>query len=600
MRQPEKANPRKLRVSIVGDRFLTSMIRVLCAKKMLNRKSLNNIDEFLTMLDEDHYSKDKTVKVLLGTAKIALENRLTAVEGMNLNTVLTEIDVRFGDEHTDVKKNMVYPIFSAGFKDVTDREVDLVCTTCENYVKYYGILSVKDKIVNVTSKFDEGSVENLNEMIDNYRKTISTLNEEFRRTDNLLSSNVIHTLDEDEYLNILLESYKGLKNPKFSLLTGLKMFNQMLSENGGFLANSYYIFYASINSFKSALLQYISIWIRKYNSDNYLGVFEETSRIPTVLYYSFENTRKENVNREFTMLTGKNLKDVRNETDVKKMWDKANKEINSIIDITTVYAESNTVRVSDIRKQVRTLNDSGYYVIAVIIDYLELLRAEDEDLHLDNRLKLGYISNSLHVMAVSDDLTVITAQQMNRAAEATMSDLREKATTNIVRSLNRQYIGESYGIDKPTDFSAYIALERSIYDDKLYLTVKRDKCRYRRTDTEYFVHELQNGFYIEDDVNTDKVLSKSGIMPSKEEKELPQKIVEEIQSTIREAEKSEDGDENTRLIAKIFEYQVKNYVMSHYFGTDTVYNNFANFTTCLNMNDDPLGLQKMTFFNKPI
>jgi replicative DNA helicase len=567
----------KIRIQIINERFLNTVLKVLCSDLNITKKTINNIEYLFDIIDYKYYSKDLVVFSLMEAIKIALQHRHNSNK-FSRQILITEIETNLPDLIKEQVENIIIPLISTSALS-NESELSFINNTIDTYLKYSYIILSKDKLSNILTDLSSGNVNNLKEAVNSYRSIVNTINEEFRKTDNLSTNNIIHSIDE-EYVDILLETYNSLKNPRHSMKTGLKLFNELLSEAGGFLVGNYYIFYASINSFKSALLQYICKWIRKYNSSNYLESFQETGRIPLVLFYSFENTLKENTQREFLMETGFNLKDIKDNEEVKKLWLNYYNETNSIIDIATIYAESGTVKVSDMRKQIHVLNDMGYQVISIVIDYLELIKPEDEDLYLDNRIKLGNISNALHVMAITEDIMVATAQQMNRSAEATMSDLREKGASNIIKSMGRQYVGESYAIDKPADFSAFLATERSIFDNKLYFTLKRGKCRYKRTELDYFVHELKHGFYIEDDYLTDKVLSKKAIT-NEDENALAFTVKtknndvlngERGSVSIREPKKQhkktlieDNPDENENLLEKALENIVHDYADSFYY-----------------------------------
>lgn len=531
----EKYKKALMKLDIINERFLTSILKVLSSDVVLSKKLLGNIEYLLEIIDIKFYMKDPNTYSLIQAIQIANKYRQT-VPQYNADELLNEIEVIITNNFEKQKKDIIIPIIKLSSKMKNPNEVTFVNKTIETQLKYAGIILTKDKMMEALTEISSGNPNNLETAINKYRNTLDSVQDEFRKTDSVINNNLVNSVDED-YIDILMETYDEVKNPKYTLKTGLKMFNKMLSEEGGFKQGCLYIFYASINSFKSGILQYCAKWIRKYNWENYQKQFNETGKIPTILFYSFENTKTENMQREFYMETGQQLKDIATKEEAKMIFEKHYNSTGSLINVASVYAESNTVRVSDMRRQVHSLEENGYKVIAVIIDYLELIRAEDEDIRLENRLKLGYISNALHVMSVSDDIVVITAQQMNRAAEATMSDLRNKGQSNIIEQVGGSaFIGESYAIEKPADLSAYIGTERSVYDNKLYLTMKRGKCRYRRTDVNYFVQELQNGFYIEDDYLTDHVNSKPAIMPTvdKEVKEITESVRRENSSPISE------------------------------------------------------------------
>lgn len=531
----EKSKKNLMKLTIINERFLTSVLKVLSADIVLSKKLLGNIEYLLEIIDINFYSKDPNIYALLQAIQIANKRR-QQIPVYNADEMIGEIDVMISPSFDKQKKDIIFPIIQMGSKLKNPTEITFVNKTIETQLKYSGVIMTKDKMMEAMTEITSGNPNNLEQAITKYRNTLDSVEDEFRKTDSVINNNVVNSVDDD-YMDILMETYDEVKNPKYTLKTGLKMFNAMLSEEGGFKTGCYYIFYASINSFKSGILQYCTKWIRKYNWDNYSKIFTETGKIPTVLFYSFENTKTENMQREFYMETGTQLKDVATKEEAKRIFEEHYNTTESNINVASVYAESGTIRVSDMRRQIHSMSDNGYKVIAVVIDYLELIRPEDEDIRLENRLKLGYISNALHVMAVSEDITVITAQQLNRAAEATMSDLRQKGQSNIIEQIgNSSYIGESYAIEKPADLSAYIGTERSIYDNKLYLTIKRGKCRYRRTNVNYFVQDLENGFYIEDDLLTDKVNSKTAIMPNpdKEIKEISESVKKEFDKPIND------------------------------------------------------------------
>jgi hypothetical protein len=505
----EKSRNNGIKLPIINQRFLLSIVKILSSNLTITKKFLNNLDQLFDILDLTYYSQDIILYAIIETIKIASKQRQNNNK-FTIESLMAELEARLVETYQQPKDNLILPTILKA-DTTTEYEFTVVNKLIDTYLKYSTVIMSKNKMSEILTDLSVGNVMELETTINKYRSLINLLQDEFRRTDSL-ESNETHLLD-DNYESILLKTHDAIQHPANYLKTGLKMFNAMLSEPGGVPQASYVVFYALINSFKSALLQYFVKWFRMYNSDSFLPIFKETGKIPLILHYNFENTENENTQREFTMQTGLNLKDIETADEVKKIWKENFNPTNSIIDVAHIYAEATSMKVSDIRRQVHSKNDAGYMVIAVIVDYLELLKPEDEDSRSENRIKLGNISKSLHVLAVTENVTVITAMQMNRAAESAVAELRAKEATNIINSLgSTQYIGESYAIEKPAEFTAYIALERSPYDKKLYLTIKRGKMRHKRTNVTYMVHELKNDFVIEDDILLDKTLSKIGIL----------------------------------------------------------------------------------------
>lgn len=532
-------NIKLLKLPIINERFLISILKVLSSNyTSISKKFLTNIDYLFNVIDLKYYLKDSNVYSLILAIQIAIKQKENSNNKIDSDNLISEIIAVIPEIYSDQIKNIIIPTINIG-KDLSNpTELKSINQIIDIYLKYSTILLTKDSVNNALTDITSGNVSNLQKSIDNYRNIIEKVSEEFRKTDSSINNDVINSTDEAFIDDILMTTYNQVKNPKSNLITGLKMFNEMLSEEGGFRTGCYYIFYALINSFKSGILQYCQKWIRKYNSDNYKKLFSETGKIPTILFYSFENTKSENMQREFYMETGVQLKDVETPEEAKRLWRESYNNTNSIINVTYVYKEANTVRISDMKRDIHTLEDSGYKVIALIVDYLELIRPEDEDLHLENRLRLGYISNSFHVMCVTEDIVGITAMQMNRAAESTIADLRNKGQTNIINQVGgMQFIGESFAIEKPADGSFYLGIERSIYDNELYLAIKRGKLRYKRTNLQYFVTKLKNGFYIEDDYGTNKINSQIAIMPTQSDENV-EEITEKTKQNTKKSNKT--------------------------------------------------------------
>jgi hypothetical protein len=90
---------------------------------------------------------------------------------------------------------------------------------------------------------------------------------------------------------------------------------------------------------------------------------------------------------------------------------------------------------------------------------------------------------------------------------------KDKGAVDLAKALGRSFISGAYDIERRVHWSGFIYVEYSKYDNEPYLEIKRDKVKYKRTGTDYLVHHLQNGFIIEDDYGTDRILSRGSIIP---------------------------------------------------------------------------------------
>lgn len=507
------------RPSIVNERFLITTLKTLASDKPITKRTVNNIWYFLSILDRSYYSRDYTIGALLQSLDSVVESRLdgtfdSGTQAYIKESVINKINTQLSQMYTEAKNDIVLPIIMNW--ECKEKDVVLVDDTISTYNKYAIIIDKKDELNDIVSDISSGSIMNLKKSINELETFVQNLSQDFRGVTSIGNTKeFVHLMDIEFPDNFLREVYNKIRSPKANLKTGLKMFNQMLSKSGGFVSSKFYIIYADVNSFKSALMQHISRWIRMYNHSSFYQRMIETKKRPTVLHVNLENILSEDAERFFKISTTKTLGECSSFEEMKHMWFESTMSdaaTGSCIDITLVHRDADELSVSDIDGMIDTLNDDGYEVIAVVVDYIELIKPENGDRVLDRREQLSKIAQKMHGLAVNRDIPVITAQQINREGQRIIGEAKSKGQTDVIKLLNRSYIGESMAIDKKTDFSMFIGMEKG-RDGKVYLGVKRDKMRYNRTDIDYFAHEVKSGIVIEDDAlfGPEIVLSKSSL-----------------------------------------------------------------------------------------
>jgi hypothetical protein len=142
---------------------------------------------------------------------------------------------------------------------------------------------------------------------------------------------------------------------------------------------------------------------------------------------------------------------------------------------------------------------------------------EEEDIRRGITDETTLLSNRAKAMQkfISDKpYPLITVHQLNRAGNQMIMEKKDKGAVDLAKALGRSFISGAYDIERRVHWSGFIYVEISKYDNEPYLEIKRDKVKYKRTNTDYLVHHLKNGFLIEDDYGTDKVLSRSSIIPN--------------------------------------------------------------------------------------
>ncbi len=73
------------------------------------------------------------------------------------------------------------------------------------------------------------------------------------------------------------------------------------------------------------------------------------------------------------------------------------------------------VRVDDIFALVKRLRQKGYEIDVLIVDYLELVKADKDMMRRDPRFGMGQVAQDMRALSVALEMPVITAWQVNRS-----------------------------------------------------------------------------------------------------------------------------------------------------------------------------------------
>ncbi len=547
--------------TIYNERFLLLLLRVLASSRDISKRTLNNVYRFVSMCDMNWYKRDRVVGGILEAISILLTNRDNGTfdnldQEQIQNTILAQIAIGVGEIYAETRENLIVPVIKSWRSK--DTEADFVIKQIELHVKYGHIVEQKEDISDIITDLSSGNIVHLEKTISKFENVVEDIHEKFKKTkDSTGNGGFLHLTDDDFVETYMKEVFRISKNPKSNLKTGVKKFNEILSIQGGFVNGKYYIFYADVNSFKSAILIHCARWIQKYNSHLFIEQFKETKRRPTVVFCSFENSQREDIERAFKIYTNHNIGEFGSFDNIRTAWGSSYYEGSSIIDITFIHLDAETATMSDIEGKLDALSDDGYDPIALIIDYIEVIAAEPEDIRKDRHVQLKNISQKLSGLAHRRDIPVITAHQINRVGQAVLGQAKQQGKKNAIRLLDRSMIGESSGIEKKTDMSFFIGLEKSIDpitgQTRTYLCANRIKQRYRVIPQSYFVHEVvDGGIYIEDDYWLDSYGSLDEIPTGFDKKE------DEFEFSSSGGQKGTRGQANVRKKVNMSETVVAN------------------------------------------
>ena len=131
------------------------------------------------------------------------------------------------------------------------------------------------------------------------------------------------------------------------------------------------------------------------------------------------------------------------------------------------------------------------------------------------KMELNRVINELKALAVLQDIPVVTAHQMNRAAAATVDAAIKQGKGDTGKLVGRENVGDAFEVVESNDWAAVVNIEYKPQTDDRYMTI--NVIKRRRIDASdssmakytYLAHPFakNNGLRLLDDLGTDKVLS---------------------------------------------------------------------------------------------
>ena len=299
------------------------------------------------------------------------------------------------------------------------------------------------------------------------------------------------------------EMVERLGDKSSVLITGIRMLNEMLSP--GFRPAKLYIFLGISGGFKSAMLLKIILDCARYNATRYRPKREGTK--PCVLYITMENTIDESFARVWNMLVENTDVETHKPSEIVKRLKKERLIANENIDVIFQYYPNMSITTQEIRDLIDELEVEGREVILVSFDYIGRIRSQVRT--RDEKETLGNVTNELRQIAIDYQIPVVSAQQFNRPAIATINEGMRNGKADLIRFLGAEHIGSAIEIQQNADMTIGLNLERKQDNQLLYLSFLRMKERYRpSTRLNYFNQPFQreNEIMLQDDILLERPL----------------------------------------------------------------------------------------------
>lgn len=436
----------------------------------VSKMDLSNLYKLLKMTDERSYEFDVSMYARLELAKKILEARIE--KGLySFDAIMSYCNIE-----NDVENNKLINNINS-FTNLTESEIKYITRAVTDRLQYAFILLYKEIILNEFLKIDTGEFTSYKEVVAEVKDQCAQLLNDIRKAD-AATMKKSFSLKEGIFEELVTSAVSSITDPGTALVTGVQMLNDMLSP--GYMPGRLYIWLGISGSFKSLMLLMSCYWIKKYNKI-------ETTKTPTVLYITTENSIDESIIRLFNMST--TCGDIRQylpEEVAGMMRDSGGLTLDDgDTDIVMQYYNNFEISTGDIYNIVDDLEDNNREVIAVVVDYIKRIRSISPT--IDERIRLANVSNELKDLSVNLKIPVITAQQINRAGNMALDNASETGKEDLARFLGRGNIAQCWDIIENSDWCGILNIEVEKSSNIKYLTVKEIKKRYKSmTNITYF------------------------------------------------------------------------------------------------------------------
>lgn len=521
LRRRQKIDPSKLTFSPGETKikykmditFLNMLICYIFTKsRIITKANLLSIRKFFDYLDTDIYATNVSLYARVVFIKKALECILS--KGTERKDLILDYCRLENDQET---QNIIDNIDKYG--QLSANEIKMVNKSISDRLKYAYLIFYKEILRDLFMRVDQNEFESLNEANDIIKAALSSFMNDIRKTENNVSTNVF-TLRDDIMDMYLSELVKKATDPTLTLQTGIRYLNDMLSP--GFAPGRLYLWLGITGGYKSSILLQCARWIKLYNKISPRR--KEPSATPTVLLISTENSVEETVIRLFNMCASdKPINEFTPEQAIELMKKTGHMTLkDGDTDIYIAYYANNELDTSDLYSIIEDLEDDNREVVALIFDYIKRIRPAEYA--PDERLQLKNVSNELKTLAIKLDIPVITAQQINRAGNMAIDAAAGEGKEDLARLLGRANIAVSWDLLENVDWAAIINIEREKSSQRLYLTIKRIKIRYKDlAKYSYINHPFHENstIQLEDDITLPNPLSKESLSSDMEGFNVP-------------------------------------------------------------------------------
>ena len=446
--KPKIENPNSMNISIT---YLDIFCKyVITDPNSVSIANIANLNRMMNALDPKTYTtdpeKNKRVQFIMQAINARLNHNLT-----DRQMILAEI-----------QSNLKYDLdFIDPNVNLSADDIARVNDTIAEGLKYAFVFKYVDKIIGVCTDIKTSDFDHRGQVMPTLEHIIDETKNEFRKaTVNDDITDMVFSLDDGAFEDVMKRIYDLNANPNRRLVTGMQGLNIMTG--GGLESSRCYVILGITGGGKSLVLLNLAYQIKKYNKTYQT---KDPTKRPTVTYLTMENTVLETTNRLFDLVTESqySMTSYSYEEVLHKMREEGQLKVteNSPIDITIIYKPNLSVDTGYLYTLYDNLMDQGKEMICLIQDHLMRIRSVMSS--NEPRFELGNITNEIKTFGIKKDIPTITNFHLNRDAMMKVENSSKISKIDVTQKLGKSNVSESTMILNNCDVSIIINKDE---DDK--------------------------------------------------------------------------------------------------------------------------------------
>jgi hypothetical protein len=467
------------------------MVDLLLEYAISNKPSRNhqaNLKQLLDVIDTNVYKSNYEIK-----------DRLMLIRGildLKLNDEITKIAL-LKEQCKQNNPDLVELIDNTTWSNssLQSNDIKTINKWIEMHMQFYYFYIEMPSIVQIwESCMKQGFTMNtdaLNEVNERLNRLI------VRMKNTEISTGILRTFNfaAPNVTDMIKFTVEKAQRPSAILQTGIRSLNAILSP--GFRGGKLYTILGMSGKFKSGTLLNIADQITKFNPSLEKVV---NGKRNTLLFITMENSIEETIERLYAMYADETDTYINStpEQVIETLRSKGkfiiSDDTSDGIAIEIRYYANMEISTADLYRIIDDMENNNQHVIGLILDYIKRIDSVYQH-HGDETQRVTYVAKELKTLALTYDIPVITAQQINRVGNATVDAAMRDGKKDLIRFVGNADIGGAWSVIEESDWVAIINLEKHAKTGKLYLTIKRTKYRSGKTDVsmmDYFNHPFTN------------------------------------------------------------------------------------------------------------